>query len=93
MKVELPLAQVKTGRESGSWAPQRDRWGKTPEGSTQPVCHCIAWKCTTDTCLSIIPRRRRKVLANNVAAAKRVVTRELSIVDVTRLLDSQQAML
>jgi hypothetical protein len=28
MKEELPKAQVKTGRESGSWAPQRDRWGK-----------------------------------------------------------------
>lgn len=28
MKVELPKSQVKTGRESGSWAPQRDRWGK-----------------------------------------------------------------
>ena len=28
MKVELPKMQVKTGRESGSWDPQRDRWGK-----------------------------------------------------------------
>ena len=28
MREELPNAQVKTGKESGSWAPQRDRWGK-----------------------------------------------------------------
>jgi hypothetical protein len=28
MRVELPAAQVKAGREAGSWAPQMDRWGR-----------------------------------------------------------------
>jgi hypothetical protein len=28
MRVELPKAQVKEGREDGSWAPQMDRWGR-----------------------------------------------------------------
>ncbi|MEE2934699.1 MAG: prenyltransferase/squalene oxidase repeat-containing protein [Planctomycetota bacterium] len=28
MKVELPKAQVVGGRESGSWPPQMDRWGR-----------------------------------------------------------------
>lgn len=28
MRVELPKAQVKKGREDGSWAPQMDRWGR-----------------------------------------------------------------
>ncbi|MDG2222890.1 MAG: terpene cyclase/mutase family protein [Rubripirellula sp.] len=28
MKVELPKAQVVGGRESGSWPPQLDRWGR-----------------------------------------------------------------
>jgi hypothetical protein len=28
MRVELPKAQVRGGREDGSWAPQRDRWGR-----------------------------------------------------------------
>ena len=28
MRVELPNAQVKSGREDGSWAPQQDRWGQ-----------------------------------------------------------------
>ena len=27
MRVQLPAAQVTTGREKGSWAPQGDRWG------------------------------------------------------------------
>ncbi len=29
MKVELPGAQVKSGREKGSWSPQADDWGAT----------------------------------------------------------------
>ena len=28
MRVELPKAQVRGGREEGSWAPQLDRWGR-----------------------------------------------------------------
>ena len=28
MRVELPSAQVKSGRENGSWPPQQDRWGQ-----------------------------------------------------------------
>ena len=28
MRVELPRAQVRGGREDGSWAPQGDRWGR-----------------------------------------------------------------
>lgn len=28
MRVELPAAQIKAGREAGSWAPQMDRWGR-----------------------------------------------------------------
>ncbi|MDB4664429.1 terpene cyclase/mutase family protein [bacterium] len=42
MKVELPLAQVKTGRESGSWAPQRDRWGKN---SGRLYTTCLSLYC------------------------------------------------
>ena len=42
MKVELPKAQVKTGRESGSWAPQRDRWGKN---SGRLYTTCLSLYC------------------------------------------------
>jgi hypothetical protein len=28
MRVLLPRAQVKAGREKGSWAPQGDQWGQ-----------------------------------------------------------------
>lgn len=28
MRVDLPAAQVKSGKEAGSWAPQMDRWGR-----------------------------------------------------------------
>ncbi len=42
MKVELPKSQVKTGRESGSWAPQRDRWGKN---SGRLYTTCLSLYC------------------------------------------------
>ena len=42
MKVELPKAQVKTGRESGSWAPQLDRWGKN---SGRLYTTCLSLYC------------------------------------------------
>jgi hypothetical protein len=29
MSVQLPAAQIKQGRERGSWAPQSDRWGSS----------------------------------------------------------------
>lgn len=29
MKVQLPAAQVRTGREAGSWSPQGSRWGSS----------------------------------------------------------------
>jgi hypothetical protein len=41
MREELPAAQVKTGREAGSWAPQRDgRWGSAG-GRLYTTCMAI----------------------------------------------------
>ena len=42
MKVELPKAQVTADRESGSWAPQRDRWGKN---SGRLYTTCLSLYC------------------------------------------------
>lgn len=40
MRVELPKAQVVGGREDGSWAPQRDRWGRN-HGRLYTTCLSI----------------------------------------------------
>ncbi|MGB7325985.1 MAG: prenyltransferase/squalene oxidase repeat-containing protein [Rubripirellula sp.] len=40
MRVELPKAQVKDGRERGSWAPQRDQWGRN-SGRLYTTCLSI----------------------------------------------------
>ncbi len=40
MREELPAAQVKSGRESGSWAPQGDRWGRN-SGRLYTTCLSI----------------------------------------------------
>lgn len=40
MKVELPKAQVRGGRENGSWSPQQDLWGKN-SGRLYTTCLSI----------------------------------------------------
>ncbi|NND98204.1 MAG: terpene cyclase/mutase family protein [Pirellulaceae bacterium] len=40
MRVQLPEAQVKSGRESGSWAPQGDQWGRN-SGRLYTTCLSI----------------------------------------------------
>lgn len=40
MRVELPRAQVKSGREAGSWSPQMDRWGQN-SGRLYTTCLSI----------------------------------------------------
>ena len=40
MREALPKAQVKTGREKGSWAPQGDRWGRNA-GRLYTTCLAI----------------------------------------------------
>lgn len=40
MSVELPAMQTSSGREAGSWAPQRDRWGSSG-GRLYSTCFAI----------------------------------------------------
>ncbi|WP_164102519.1 prenyltransferase/squalene oxidase repeat-containing protein [Candidatus Laterigemmans baculatus] len=40
MRSQLPTAQVRSGREVGSWAPQKDRWGGTG-GRLYTTCFAI----------------------------------------------------
>ena len=40
MRVKLPASQVKRGRESGSWAPQGDQWGRN-SGRLYTTCLSI----------------------------------------------------
>lgn len=40
MREKLPAAQIKRGRESGSWPPQADRWGGTG-GRLYTTCMAI----------------------------------------------------
>lgn len=40
MREHLPSMQVKSGREAGSWAPQRDRWGSSG-GRLYTTCFAI----------------------------------------------------
>lgn len=40
MSVELPAMQTRSGREAGSWAPQRDRWGSSG-GRLYSTCFAI----------------------------------------------------
>lgn len=40
LKVELPAAQEKQGRELGSWSPMKDRWGMTA-GRLYATCMCL----------------------------------------------------
>ena len=42
MRVELPSAQVKSGRENGSWPPQQDRWG---QNSGRLFTTCLSIYC------------------------------------------------
>ena len=42
MRVDLPNAQVKSGREDGSWAPQQDRWG---QNSGRLFTTCLSIYC------------------------------------------------
>ncbi len=42
MRVELPKAQVKSGREDGSWSPQLDRWG---QNSGRLYTTCLSLFC------------------------------------------------
>lgn len=42
MRVQLPKAQVKSGREAGSWAPQMDRWGRN---SGRLYTTCLSLYC------------------------------------------------
>jgi hypothetical protein len=42
MRVELPKAQVKGGKEDGSWAPQMDRWGRN---SGRLYTTCLSLYC------------------------------------------------
>ena len=42
MRVDLPKAQIKTGRESGSWPPQQDRWG---QNSGRLFTTCLSIYC------------------------------------------------
>ena len=41
MRVDLPNAQVKSGREDGSWAPQQDRWGQNSGRLFTTCCQSI----------------------------------------------------
>ena len=40
MREDLPKAQVKSGKESGSWAPQKDSWGRN-HGRLYTTCLSI----------------------------------------------------
>ncbi|WP_231742822.1 prenyltransferase/squalene oxidase repeat-containing protein [Stieleria varia] len=40
MRVQLPAAQVKSGGEAGSWAPQQDQWGRN-SGRLYTTCLSI----------------------------------------------------
>ncbi len=42
MRVQLPRAQIKDGREAGSWAPQTDRWG---ENAGRLYTTCLSLYC------------------------------------------------
>ena len=44
MRAELPAAQVKTGREAGSWSPQGSRWGHSGGGG-RLYTTCMAIYC------------------------------------------------
>ena len=42
MRVQLPQAQITSGRENGSWPPQRDRWG---QNSGRLFTTCLSIYC------------------------------------------------